>query len=77
MVPNSATHHNSEIQKLLDKGFIVKCDRDNVYFVSTVFTGEKRDGSFRTILNLKYLNRVSKRCTQNNRKGCVNGQCWP
>ena len=47
---------NSEIQKLLDKGVIVQCDRESYDFVSTVFTREKKDGSSRTILNLKYLN---------------------
>ena len=47
---------NSEIQKLLDKGVIVQCDREPNDFVSTVFTREKKDGSSRTILNLKHLN---------------------
>ena len=47
---------NSAIQKLLDKGVIVQCDREPNNFVSTVFTRDKKDGSSRTILNLKYLN---------------------
>ena len=47
---------NSEIQNLLDKGVIVQCDREPNDFVSTVFTREQKDGSSRTILNLKYLN---------------------
>ena len=46
---------NSEVQKLLDKGVIVQCDSEPNDFVSTVFTGEKKDGFSRTILNLKYL----------------------
>ena len=47
---------NSEIQELLDKGVTVQCDREPNDFVSTVFTREKKDGSSRTILNLKHLN---------------------
>ena len=47
---------NSEIQKLLDKGVIVQCDREPNDFVSTGFTREKKYGSSRTILNLKCLN---------------------
>ena len=47
---------NSEIQKLLDKGVIVQFDREPNDFVSTVFTTEEKDGSSRTILNLKCLN---------------------
>ena len=47
---------NSEVQKLLDNGVIVLCDREPNDFVSTVFTRKKKDDSSRTILNLKYLN---------------------
>ena len=47
---------NYEIQKLLGKGVIVQCDREPNDFLSTVFTREKKDGSSRNILNLKYLN---------------------
>ena len=47
---------NSEIQKLIDKGVIVQCEREPNDFFSTVFTREKKDGSSRTTLNLKYLN---------------------
>ena len=50
---------NSEIQKLLDNGVIVQCDREPNDFVSTVFTRKKKDDSSRTILNLKYLNNLS------------------
>ena len=39
---------NSEIQKLLDKGVIVQCDREPNDFISTVFTRGKKDVSSRT-----------------------------
>ena len=45
---------NSEIQKLLEKGVIVQCDREPNDFVYTVSTREKKDGSFRTIFKLKF-----------------------
>ena len=47
---------NLEINKLLKKGVINKCQKEEDDFISTVFTREKKDGAFRTILNLKYLN---------------------
>ena len=45
-----------EVKKLLNKGIIVECFRETGDFVSTVITRQKKDGTFRTILNLKYLN---------------------
>ena len=45
-----------ELTKLLNKGVIVEWSRETGDFVSTVFTRQKKDGTFRTILNLKYLN---------------------
>ena len=47
---------NLEIGKLLKKGVITKCQKEEDDFISTVFIREKKDGTFRTILNLKYLN---------------------
>ena len=47
---------NLEINKLLKKGVITKCQKEEDDFISTVFIREKKDGTFRTILNLKYLN---------------------
>ena len=47
---------NLEIHKLLKKGVITKCQKEEDDFISTVFIREKKDGTFRTILNLKYLN---------------------
>ena len=46
----------SKIQKLLDKGVIVLCDREPNDFVSAVFIREKKDGFSISIINLKYLN---------------------
>ena len=34
---------NAEIEKLLPKGVIIKCEREDNDFVSTAFTREKRD----------------------------------
>ena len=45
-----------EVKKLLNKGRTVDCSRKTVDFVSTLFTRQQKDGTFRTILNLKYLN---------------------
>ena len=47
---------NTEIKKLLAKGVTIECERDKGGFISTIFTRQKKDGSFRTILNLKHLN---------------------
>ena len=47
---------NLEINKLFQKGFITKCQKEQDDFISTVFTRKEKDGTFRTILNLKYLN---------------------
>ena len=46
-----------EVKKLLSKGAIVGCSRETGDFVSTVFTRQNKDGAYRTILNLKYLNK--------------------
>ena len=45
-----------EIQKLLKKKVIVKCDHEEGEIISPTFLREKPDGSFRFILNLKKLN---------------------
>ena len=51
---------NVEIEKLLQKGVIIKCEREDNDLVSTVFIKEKKYGSFRTILNLKCLIKIVK-----------------
>ena len=48
---------SEEIAKLLNKGVIIECGREQGDFLSTVFTRKKKDGNMRTILNLKYLNK--------------------
>ena len=47
---------DNEIQKLLKKKVIVKCDYEEGEIISPTFLKEKPDGSFRFILNLKKLN---------------------
>ena len=40
------------MKKLLAKGVIIEYEQDNGGFISTIFTRQQKDGSFRTILNL-------------------------
>ena len=46
-----------EVQKLLDKGVIEPYLPVQNQYVSNIFIREKKDGSFRTILNLSQLNK--------------------
>ena len=46
---------NTEIKKRLAKVVIIECERDKGGFISTIFSRQNKDGSFRTILNLKHL----------------------
>ena len=46
----------SEIQKLLQKGVIIPSVHEEGEFMSTIFLRSKKDGSYRTILNLKKFN---------------------
>ena len=43
------------IAKLLQKGVIIECEREEGYFLSALFTRKKKDGNMRTTLNLKCL----------------------
>ena len=45
-----------QIAKFLEKGIIVKSAHEPDEFISNVFLLEKKDGSYRMILNLKNLN---------------------
>lgn len=47
----------TEIEKLLKKGVIVRTVRETGDFISPIFLREKKDGSHRMILNLKALNK--------------------
>ena len=46
----------TEIDKLITKGVIVPSSPEKNDFVSTIFLRPKKDGSHRTILNLKQFN---------------------
>ena len=47
-----------EIQKLLAKGAITKCEHESDEYISPIFVRQKPGGSCRLILNLKNLNEV-------------------
>ena len=46
-----------EVNKLLEKGFVVECEHEPVEYISPIFLREKTDGNQRLILNLKHLNK--------------------
>ena len=48
---------NYEIEKLLSKGVISMCTIQKGDYFSNLFTAPKKDGTYRTILNLKFLNK--------------------
>ena len=48
---------DSEVKKLLRKKVIRRCDREDGEYFSSLFTTPKKDGTYRTILNLKSLNK--------------------
>ena len=45
---------DAEVSKLLSKGVIVNTTRKPNDNVSSIFTSNKKDGSYRMIFNLKY-----------------------
>ena len=45
---------STEVDKLLQKGVITECNVVDGDYFSSLFTTPKKDGSYRTILNLKY-----------------------
>ena len=51
--PNYDNWQEQEINKLLVKGVIQKAEHE---FISGIFLREKKDGSYRMILNLKQSN---------------------
>ncbi len=51
-----------EVQKLLKKGIIVPSERESHDFYSQVFLRDKKDGTYRFILNLKTLNKHVEKC---------------
>ena len=48
---------NSEIIKLLSSGAIVRIEKKDAKFISSVFAVPKRNGTFRLVINLKNLNK--------------------
>ena len=42
-----------EVNKLLEKGVVVECEREPVEYISPIFLREKTNGTQRLILNLK------------------------
>ena len=54
--PNECHIIDSEIQKLVSKQVISKCDHVDGEVLSPVFTRQKKDGTHRMILNLSRLN---------------------
>ena len=52
-----ASNITSQITKFLETGIIIESSHEPDQFVSTVFLREKKDGTFRMILNLKELNK--------------------
>lgn len=49
---------DKEIDKLLQKKVISLSNSERSEFISSIITREKKDGSFRMILNLKKLNKI-------------------
>ena len=54
--PSEALSVRSELDKLLKKGVIETCTHEPGEFISPIFLREKKDGTYRVILNLKALN---------------------
>ena len=48
---------DKEIKKLLKKKVVEPCQPEEGEYYSNLFTAEKIDGTYRTILNLKFLNK--------------------
>ena len=48
---------NEEVNKLLNKCVIRQCGREAGEYFSSLFTRDKKNGTYRTILNLKSLNK--------------------
>ena len=51
---------DEEVERLLEKQVISACGEKTGDYFSSLFTREKKNGSYRTILNLKYLNEECK-----------------
>lgn len=49
----------TEVEKLMKNEVISQTKIQSDYYFSNLFTRQKKDGSYRTILNIKYLNEES------------------
>ena len=58
---NELSSIDVEIQKLISKGAIIPVTPTKSQFISNIFTRPKKSGGFRTIINLKRLNRHLKK----------------
>ena len=47
---------NSEVTELISKGAVVPCQSEPGEFISTLFIVPKKNGKFRPVINLRYLN---------------------
>lgn len=54
--PSETILVQEEVEKLLDKGAIIRIPESQAHFVCSMFLVDKKDGSFRPVLNLKPLN---------------------
>ena len=52
-IPKSQPMIQDEVNKLLEKGVVVECEREPVEYISPIFLREKTNGTQRLILNLK------------------------
>lgn len=64
---------DQQIQNLLSRGIIIESHHESTEFISPVFLREKKNGSFRMILNLKEFNRfiVYHHFKMDNIESCV------
>lgn len=67
---------DNEINKLVNKGVIVKTSHCGKEFISTIFIRPKNDGSYRLILNLKNLNEHFKMDTLQSAVRLITQNCY-
>ena len=56
MLQNENILVEQEIRELLRKGAIVFVEHSKSRFIINIFLGEKKDGRYRPVVNLKHLN---------------------
>ena len=55
-IPEEQQTINQQIKKLFKKRAVVPCKHDNIQLISNIFVTPKKNGGYRTILNLKKFN---------------------